>query len=258
MKNELIKLLKMNNEIIKLYLQKQLIKHEYNPINEDGFLYGEGNIPVMLIAHMDTILEKPPVDIMYNDEYKLLFSYNGLGGDDRCGVYAVLKLLEKYKPYVLFTEDEEKGLIGAYKTVHLLDKPNVKFLINLDRKGKNDCVFYGCMNTEFIDFIKSFGYEKQSGSYSDISLLSTAWNIAGVNLSVGYYNEHRITEYIALDDLKYSINKVGNILSVDYEKINQFEYQRKGEEKQADYYSYYFGENYYFPRTLIKKEGGRT
>lgn len=258
MKDELIKILKMDNDVLKLYLQKQLIDHDYNPINADGFLYGQGDIPVMLIAHIDTVLEKPPVEIMYNDEQKLLFSYNGLGGDDRCGIYAILKMLEKHKPYVLFTEDEEKGLIGAYKTISSIEKPDVKFLINLDRKGINDCVFYGCVNSEFVKFIESFGYYKQYGSFSDISILSKAWDIAGVNLSVGYYNEHRIIEYIALDDLNDSLQKVNNILSYDYEKISQFEYRKKGEVQYIDYYDYCYAEDYddYSPRILLLKQNG--
>ena len=92
-----------------------------NPIFEDGYLYAKGDMPVLLVAHMDTVFEEPPKRVFYKEnEDKIYNPDGGLGGDDRCGIYAIMKLLGKYRPYVLFTEDEEIGCIGAEKAVEKL------------------------------------------------------------------------------------------------------------------------------------------
>ena len=60
------------------------------------------------------------------------------------------------KPWLLFCCDEEVGGLGAkafciaYQQ-HLLpnELDGLKFIIELDRKGKHDAVFYRCANPDF-------------------------------------------------------------------------------------------------------------
>lgn len=223
--NELIKILKLNQFELKVKLYEYLKGKSYDPLSGDGFLYAEGDIPVLLVAHMDTVLNKPPRFTFYNKRKDILCGLNGIGGDDRCGVYAIMKLLEEFRPHVLFTEDEELYFRGAQKTVKTLDKPDVKFMIELDRKGNNDCVFYNCHNGEFQEFIENFGFVTDYGTYSDISFLASEWNIAGVNISSGYYNEHTRNEYIKFNELLEIINRIKSILRRNYEEIPVFDYQ---------------------------------
>lgn len=224
--NELTYLLKLTQEELKLMLYNYLQKMKMKPVFEDGFLYAEGNIPVLVVAHMDTVFEKPPKKILYRkNEDKVFNPCGGLGGDDRCGVYAIMQLLKKYRPHVLFTEDEEIGCIGAEKTVEKLAKPNVKYIIEFDRRGSDDCVFYDCGNNEFIDYVESFGFVTDFGSCSDISILGSAWDIASVNLSSGYYNEHTKKEYIIFNELKETIKRAESMLNV-IEKAPYFDYQK--------------------------------
>lgn len=223
--NELLCLLQLNQRELKSILYDYLLEKKMKPIFEDGFLYAEGNIPVLVVAHMDTVFEKTPKRLFYNkNEDKIFNIYGGLGGDDRCGVYAVMQLLEKYRPHVLFTEDEEIGCVGAGKTVGKLAKPDVKYIIEFDRRGKDDCVFYDCGNDEFIDYVESFGFVKNYGTYSDISVLGSAWDIASVNLSSGYYNEHTEKEYIIFNELEETINRAKSMLKA-LEKAPYFDYQ---------------------------------
>ena len=79
----------------------------------------------------------------------------------------------QHKPYILFTEDEEVGGVGAKKFAAAYDKNeiepiDVKYLIELDRKGCNDMVFYECDNEEFEKYIGKFGWDSRYGTYSDI------------------------------------------------------------------------------------------
>lgn len=59
-------------------------------LNDDGFLYAIGDIPLMLVAHMDTVFD-PPKNLIYENTLDKLYNQDGgLGGDDRCGIYAIM------------------------------------------------------------------------------------------------------------------------------------------------------------------------
>ena len=221
----LINLLKLTQEQLKIVLYEYLKQKKMNPIFEDGYLYVKGDIPIMLVAHMDTVFANPPKDVLYDKNTDIIYNPSGgLGGDDRCGIYIILKLLSDYRPYVLFTEDEEIGLVGAKKAAKKIERPNIKYIIEFDRKGKNDCVFYYCGNKEFMDYIQSFGFEKSYGSKSDISILGPSWDIASVNLSSGYYNAHKKNEYIIFNDLRETLNRSKSMIQ-SLEKAPYFDHQ---------------------------------
>lgn len=222
---ELIYLLKLTQAELKIILYNYLVEKKMLPVFEDGFVYAKGNIPILLVAHMDTVFDEPTKELCYDKRKDEIFSYDGgIGGDDRCGVYAIMKILEELRPHVLFTEDEEIGGVGAEKTVEKLPKPDVKYIIEFDRRGSNDCVFYDCGNDEFIDYIESFGFVTDFGTFSDISVLGSYWDIAAVNLSSGYYNEHTEKEYIKFKKLQNNINRVKTMLK-KHKKAQYFDYQ---------------------------------
>jgi len=224
---QLINILKLNENELKFVLYNYLIKNDMSPVFEDGFIYSKGNVPILLVAHMDTVFDEPQKDFFYDKNEDKLFSFNGgIGGDDRCGVYAIMKIIKELKPHVLFTEEEEYGGVGAIKAVKKLDKPDVKYIIEFDRSGNNDCVFYECGNEEFINYIESFGFITNYGTFSDISILGSEWDIAAVNLSSGYYNEHTNVEYIKFRELEHNINRVKLMLK-QHENVNYFDYQER-------------------------------
>ena len=79
-----------------------------NIINTDNYLIGIGNIPIGLVAHMDTVFDAPPKDIYFDEKKWVFWSPDGLGADDRAGIYIIIKvLLAGYLPTVIFTRDEE-------------------------------------------------------------------------------------------------------------------------------------------------------
>ncbi len=220
-------LCKLSEQELKKEVYKELKKMEKKPYWRKDFIYAKGTIPILLVAHMDTVFENPPREVYYKKSEDKIFSFTGgIGADDRCGVYALLKILKKYNPSVLFTQGEEMGLIGAQSAVDILAKPNVKYIIEFDRMGSNDMVFYDCGNTQFMDYIKQFGFDKQFGTYSDISILGPIWDIASVNLSCGYYHEHSKREYVIFHELEHNIERVEKMLQ-DYEHVPYFDYQER-------------------------------
>ena len=218
--------------------QKQLFKRLAKKfkrnalISKGNFILVHGQAPVMLVAHLDTVHEQPVKDICVSADGNIIMSPQGIGGDDRCGVFALVKIhqLSKIKPWLLFTCEEEVGGLGAKKFCfahqqHQLpnDLDNLKFLIELDRKGKNDAVFYNCDNPDFEKYIAGKGFKTAQGSFSDISVIAPELRVAAVNLSSGYYSPHTLHEYINRSELDDTICKVVDIIS-DVSHLPRFEY----------------------------------
>ena len=80
---------------------------------EGDYLSIMGDIPVMLVAHLDTVHHEQVKHICKSEDGNIIMSPEGIGGDDRCGVYALMEVYrtmpEGMKPYLLFTCDEETG-----------------------------------------------------------------------------------------------------------------------------------------------------
>lgn len=210
-------------------------------INRDGYVYAQGDVPILLIAHMDTVHKELPKTIVYSDGK--ISSPQGIGGDDRAGIYMILEIIKKHRCSVLFLEDEEIGCIGAGKFVKedFVKELEFNYMIELDRKGSNDAVFYDCENPEFEDFIVEDGDWKTAwGSFTDICTLAPAIGCAAVNFSCGYYNAHTTNEYVVLSEMEANIKKVCKLIERTTEK-DKFEYieaKYRGYSKYGSYSDY--------------------
>lgn len=238
---------KMNQIELKSFLNDKLAKYYKNVIAQDGFLYAKGKDKICLTAHMDTVHKnKIKTFVEERGENIKISSPQGIGGDDRCGIYMILEILERtnFRPTILFCEDEEIGLVGSRKftnTKFIKDLSKMFYLIELDRKGNNDLVFYGDTNEEFHKYLEDLtGYSTAWGSCSDISNLSPACKVASVNISCGYYNQHTKDEFVILEEMEYSIGIVIKMIKDALKNKKQFEYKER-----VYTYSRYDGYDYY-------------
>ena len=176
----------------------------------------------MLLAHLDTVHSQPVQTICKNKDKSILMSPQGIGGDDRCGVYAIVNAYDMAvkKPWLLFTCDEEIGGLGADQFCHAhadcrlpKELDDLKLLVEIDRRGSNDAVYYDCDNKEFEKYIISKGFRTAFGSFSDISVIAPELGVAAVNLSSGYYNAHTLHEYINCKELNAVLQKVNEIVA---------------------------------------------
>ena len=209
---------KTQKELHQCLKDELVYKYNYSIIDGKNYIYAKGDdkLGVCLVAHLDTVYEEKTRHLMriYRDE-NVVWSPDGLGADDRAGITMIMYLLEhtNFRPYIIFTHDEEKYVGGAFSLVDFAELSiGLKYLIELDRQGANDCVFYGCNNEEFIRYIENFGFQFQPGSYTDIDILCPEWDIAGVNLSVGYFREHSYGEYWEIKLWKQTYEKLLQIL----------------------------------------------
>jgi hypothetical protein len=183
------------------------------------YLFCEGTHPACLCAHLDTVHKEQPSEFVYNEINKTMTSPQGIGGDDRCGVYSVLKVLKEVgadnKPSLFFSTDEECGSASTRKAAIDLKMRirGIGYLIQIDRHGVDDSVYYTCGNDAFQKWIDSFGFKKAYGTRTDICELMPAWDLAGVNLSSGYKNEHAVNEIVSFPDMEKTIGRVINILN---------------------------------------------
>lgn len=204
-----------------------LKKHYDNVVYTKDYVFAIGEIPVALVAHVDTVFKAPPTDIFYDQQKNVMWSPQGLGADDRAGVFAIIKLIRKgLRPHIILTTDEEVGGIGARTLVNNIHQPfaDMKYIIQLDRRGTNDCVFYDCENIIFTEYVESFGFSEAYGTFSDISIICPKWKIAGVNLSVGYMDEHSFSETLHITPFLATIEKVAKMLKDAHNIVEPFSY----------------------------------
>jgi hypothetical protein len=204
---------------LKHTLNAALQRMGYSPVSRKGFLYAEGTVPVMLVAHLDTVHKNRVQTICYSKDGNILMSPQGIGGDDRAGVYIVLELLAHHKCHVLFCEDEEYGAIGAHAFAHSCILPDVNYIVEVDRRGEKDAVFYDCYNPEFTDFVCNFGFVENFGSFSDISVIAPVLGVAAVNISAGYSNEHTLHEHINVAYMRNNIVRLCGMIGTATERF---------------------------------------
>lgn len=208
--------------------QEQLFKRLCNRfkgktlVSKGNFVLVKGVAPVMLVSHLDTVHEEPVRDICTTADGNILMSPQGIGGDDRCGCYALIKAYNavQVKPWLLFTCEEEVGGVGAQAFADCFAQRKLpaeldalKCLVEIDRRGADDAVFYDCYNPAFEEYIEEKGFKTAFGSFSDISVIAPELSIAAVNLSAGYYNAHRLNEYIVRSELEHTIECVVEIVA---------------------------------------------
>lgn len=90
---------------------------------------------------------------------------------------------------------------------------NHSFILQLDRRGNRDYRYYSLPVTDkFIKYIeKSTGFTLAEGKgKTDICTLCT--DVCGINLSVGYYDEHKPTEKLIFEEWLNTYTIVKNML----------------------------------------------
>ena len=187
-------------------------------IQNHSFLYAPGNDPMAVVAHVDTVFARKPdriisVDGSWFSSFDDENMYLGLGGDDRSGVYIIWRLLDLgHKPFVILLNDEEIGCIGAREFVKQVKCPDIKYLIEFDRHGGDEAVYYGCDNKKFERYVKHHGFHTEIGRFSDIGIIAPAWGVAAVNVSIGVHGEHEPMEHVIASEVESIIEKADKML----------------------------------------------
>lgn len=142
----------------------------------------------------------------------------GLGADDKNGVYVCLRMLAEL-PAVkcAFFVGEEVGCVGS-EAADMEFFEDCRFVIQCDRRGGRDFItMAGC--TELCDenFIvdcgmENYGYKPTHGAMTDVmTLKDNGLGVSCVNLSCGYYNPHSDAEVTNIEELDNCVDFVRHI-----------------------------------------------
>jgi hypothetical protein len=135
----------------------------------------------------------------------------GAGFDDKCGVYACLLALKKYKSIkVCLFVDEEIGCIGS-AAADMAFFSDCNLVIQLDKSTRTGNVFTtetNGLNVISSDFktaveplLPEYGYKLGTGTITDVGTLAQrGLGVVCFNMSCGYLHEHSSTE-ICKEDL---------------------------------------------------------
>ena len=199
---------------------------------KQGYLYipGTRSDRCVIAAHADTVFDTAYKDKVYRSKvgYKEGVFYSesaecSIGADDRSGC-AMLWLLRNSGHSLLILDGEEHGQIGANylkdSNPELFEEINDhSFILQLDRRNSSDYRYYGLPVTpEFVSYIESeTGFTLAEGKgRTDIGILCT--KACGVNLSVGYYDEHKPTERLVYSEWLNTYNIVKTMLAKPLKK----------------------------------------
>ena len=88
-------LVKLPQKSLKKVLSSSLRRNYKKVVETPEYIYAVGDIPIALVAHMDTVFKSPPRNIYFDTDKGVIWSPEGLGADDRAGVFAILNILKK-------------------------------------------------------------------------------------------------------------------------------------------------------------------
>jgi len=141
---------------------------------------------------------------------------SGIGGDDKCGVFLCLEMLDRLDNVkVAFFGGEEIGMQGS-KRLNLDFFSNVCYAIQFDSPQGNTM----SMSLNRMDlFEKKEEFGNIAGPliteagitqwckhpYTDIYQVVKQCNISGLNLAAGYHRYHLPDEYVVVDEVQNSL-----------------------------------------------------
>jgi acyl-CoA synthetase (AMP-forming)/AMP-acid ligase II len=217
--------------LVSKFLTKNDIDYE---IDCAGNMYFKNHIAganrFIVNAHMDTVANGiAELEVLESTPSKTIIQSTNnqvIGADDKCGVYAVLKMITDksidYPLSGLLCVSEEIGLVGSqYAMEHHSDYfADCIFCITVDRRGNTDIVTTNSdvqlssddIITKLDEFGAEFGYKHTTGSISDVSNIVKELQINGINMAAGYYGAHTGSEKVVVEELLASIKWLSRIM----------------------------------------------
>lgn len=210
-----------------------------------------------VVSHTDTVHE---LDSIFIQEQKKenaqgelkdsLFALNsdgkptGIGGDDKCGVFACLTLLQELPNLkAAFFVSEETGCHGSQKA-NVGFFSNVGYAIQFDAPENwmvtekcfgqvlfdRDSEFFNTCDKILTESMDSDFMEYMVHPYTDVYALRKSFDISCINFSIGYYNYHTRNEYVVIEDVYKGID-IGKKM---IESLgNKLHYKKKKDESRS-------------------------
>ena len=216
-------------KFIKDWIRRNVPDAHYE-VDNIGNLYvvkGESDTYPCIVAHMDQVQKEHSHDFQVVETKDILFGFSlknvqleGLGADDKNGVWIALKCLKKYDTLkCAFFVGEEIGCIGSSKC-DMSFFTDCRYVLQCDRRGGNDLIpnvggWTELCSKEFLEAIgyEAFGFKTTTGMMTDVEALKNrGLAVSSLNISVGYYRPHSDEEYTVKSELRNTLAFVENII----------------------------------------------
>ena len=221
------------------WLTENKIEHfvdEHNNVyatKQESVLIPENFYFPCVIAHTDTVHNIDTINVheemLPNTQGEIKLSYKayndegnptGIGGDDKCGVFACLTLLKEL-PYLkaAFFVSEETGCNGSLKAKEEFFT-NVGYGIQFDAPENwmitekcfgqvlfdRDSEFFETCDEVLTEGMDNSNMQYMVHPYTDVYALRGKFDFSCINFSIGYYKCHTKNEYVVVEDVFNGIN----------------------------------------------------
>ena len=190
------------------------------------FIKGVADTYPVVVAHLDQVQNDHSRDFQALEVGGIIMGYSqksrkqqGLGADDKNGIWVALKCLERFDciKVALFVS-EEIGCVGS-EAADMGFFLNARFVLQCDRKGAHDLIteagWAELCSKEFVVAIQPnlYGYKEEQGMLTDVlALKENGLSVSCVNISCGYYEPHTDHEITNINDLMNCLLFVEHII----------------------------------------------
>jgi hypothetical protein len=213
-----------------------------------------------IVAHMDQVQERHSKDFIAYEAEDIIIGFSpkhkeqqGLGADDKCGLWIGLKCLQNFDCLKLaFFVGEEVGCKGS-GLANMAFFDDCRFVIEPDRKGAEDLItqigWTPLCSDDFLKDIgfKKFGYKETDGMMTDIEALKDkGLMLSCINVSCGYYKPHSNEEFVYKPALLNCLTFVEHIIKTCtkvYPHVDNTSYYER-QNYYGDIYDDYYSEIY--------------
>jgi len=228
-------------EYISSVLNEKQLDYIVDPIGNIYVTKGESERYPCFVSHTDTVHRvNERLEVYTNDEGHLQGRDSvdqtplGIGGDDKCGVFLCLEMLDRLENVkVAFFVGEEFGMVGS-KEASPEFFSNVKYAIQFD-SPEGDTMSLTLRGDYLFDKESSFGEtvtplllergitKWERHPYTDVYQLITKFNFPCLNLAAGYHRYHTRDEYVVVEEventLQLALELVDGLKEEDYTRI---------------------------------------
>ena len=217
-------------QFVREYASRHILEADVR-FDKFGNLYiTKGNADVgypTLACHLDQVQILHSEDFEVKEEEGKLYGWSeqnqrreGLGADDKNGIYICLRCLEECPQLKVFMAvGEEKGCIGSNRA-DMSFFSNSLFVLEPDCKGgaeiHTNLRGIPCASKEFEEDLQAetHGYSITDGKSSDILALTlNGIGVSCANIPAGYYNPHKDDEYTVISELQHTLDYIKTCIS---------------------------------------------
>ena len=180
-----------------------------------------------LACHLDQVQKLHSDDFEVRQVDDMLYGWSeqnqqreGLGADDKNGIYICLRCLETCPLLKVFMSvGEEKGCIGSNRADMSFFHDSLYVLEPDCKEGEEIHVNLRgipCASEDFIEALKAEenGYIITDGKTSDILALTlNGIGVSCANIPAGYHQPHKDDEYTIISELEHSLAYISNFIT---------------------------------------------